>query len=1188
MRIESLEIQEFGKRRDLHLDGFSSRLNVVHGPNGSGKSTAIQFIRWMLFGNCDVQCQRYLQATGSGAAGTMSVVHDGLRRTLARQDDGTRYGRLAVDGGDHYTRQTNHMVSLLGDLDQVEFDQIFTPGLDHENSLPELVQTAIRRGFDLTSKVADSTHLVHLRQRLADCREQLVSLPWGQGLVSELKVRREDLRRQIDTAETRAIHKRNELQRGLDALAENLGRAEQELDQLRQMHSSRIRDVEARRQELERTCQAIEDARHDYVDQRHRELNELDGLASRWDGSLTDVTDRQNNVEAMIRERQLVAETSGRNSQETCPVQSLMQQLEVVNDRLLKLDRQYDPKNEMTWSGHSRDRRSTSMRGDNPMPSGRQADTLALGTEIGQLKAEAIRLCNLIQDGRVAEEHRELQMEKDQLQQIDGHVRRWMKMIESRRDALAHELDDALRHGVSVVSKNDVLEIAVAKDTVPKIAVPMDTVPKIAAAVDAVPRTTVPTDIDPRTEDLPRAESDCLESSKLLGVQHSCESVELIPPELDARLRHLIEERDSLARELDGVQKRVNKLLAQRRDLEQEVRGLRDDELHLLRSEVDRLDADIRVFQARDELQLEINQLECEIAQLDTEVHPSPILVQASRYVTRLTGGGFGDVSIDHVNEVSVRQTGGGLVPYSHMSRELKDQLYLSLCLALIEAYGRRGIEIPLVLNDLFVTIGSEHDQALAAVIEDFSQAGYQVVIFTRHRHVADLFGGSDVRILELVRHMAPAAETTDHVRFRHHHARELDVETTGDRVIVRREPRISTLASTEVMAPNIDNRKTSANASVREDNQTLQLASSIADTGLIDAEAVHHLQELGIQTVEDFLLESVTELANRLYALGLNDLPLRRWQDEVSMRCWSNNLRTDEARVLVACGITDISELAAMDEDDLFVRVSRFFDGDGNSQRSRDNDHAYTRQQVGRWIREAGRSRSQWNGFAARSRRRRNGGEGEDNFSMVNSSRSPRSRKNPKVSAGREDRETGTRRRSSDRGSSTARTRSNGSKERSSGDSTSKPESAPRFYLNLTDPIVDAPSIGAKTAERLLAANIQTVNDLLVASAATVARMIDYHRIKEATIVEWQQQAGLVCGVPRLRGHDAQILVACGVTQPAQLAASDVDTLWNQVRPFTQTNEGKRVVRNGKLPDRDEVADWVRWAQEARSVKAA
>ena len=33
---------------------------------------------------------------------------------------------------------------------------------------------------------------------------------------------------------------------------------------------------------------------------------------------------------------------------------------------------------------------------------------------------------------------------------------------------------------------------------------------------------------------------------------------------------------------------------------------------------------------------------------------------------------------------------------------------------------------------------------------------------------------------------------------------------------------------------------------------------------------------------------------------------------------------------------------------------------------------------------------------------------------------------------------------------------------------------------------------------------------------------------------------------------------------------------------------EGERIIRNGKKPDLDEVSDWIRWAQHARSLRAA
>ena len=144
------------------------------------------------------------------------------------------------------------------------------------------------------------------------------------------------------------------------------------------------------------------------------------------------------------------------------------------------------------------------------------------------------------------------------------------------------------------------------------------------------------------------------------------------------------------------------------------------------------------------------------------------------------------------------------------------------------------------------------------------------------------------------------------------------------------------------------------------------------------------------------------------------------------------------------------------------------------------------------------------------------------------------------------------------------------------------------RFYLNTSDSVANAPSIGPKTASRLAVANIRTVADLIGAVPAVAAELVDHNRITEETIVTWQRQAVLACRIPQLRGHDAQILVACGVQDPTELAAMDVDALWRVVQPFIETNEGKRIIRNGRAPDRHEVADWIRWAQSARSVKAA
>ena len=48
------------------------------------------------------------------------------------------------------------------------------------------------------------------------------------------------------------------------------------------------------------------------------------------------------------------------------------------------------------------------------------------------------------------------------------------------------------------------------------------------------------------------------------------------------------------------------------------------------------------------------------------------------------------------------------------------------------------------------------------------------------------------------------------------------------------------------------------------------------------------------------------------------------------------------------------------------------------------------------------------------------------------------------------------------------------------------------------------------------------------------------------------------------------------------------LERLWGKVAPFVATNQGKRIVRNGKSPDFEEVSAWIRWAGAARTLNAA
>ena len=138
---------------------------------------------------------------------------------------------------------------------------------------------------------------------------------------------------------------------------------------------------------------------------------------------------------------------------------------------------------------------------------------------------------------------------------------------------------------------------------------------------------------------------------------------------------------------------------------------------------------------------------------------------------------------------------------------------------------------------------------------------------------------------------------------------------------------------------------------------------------------------------------------------------------------------------------------------------------------------------------------------------------------------------------------------------------------------SMSESETRLKFYLDLDSPVVDAPSIGPRMATRLEEHGIITVQDLLNADSESLAEQMDNRRVDAETIIAWQQQAALVCQIPNLRGHDAQLLVACELVTPSELSTMDADTVLTQVLEVAQSKEGQRILRGSKEPDLEEVS---------------
>lgn len=142
------------------------------------------------------------------------------------------------------------------------------------------------------------------------------------------------------------------------------------------------------------------------------------------------------------------------------------------------------------------------------------------------------------------------------------------------------------------------------------------------------------------------------------------------------------------------------------------------------------------------------------------------------------------------------------------------------------------------------------------------------------------------------------------------------------------------------------------------------------------------------------------------------------------------------------------------------------------------------------------------------------------------------------------------------------------------------KPKAA-KGHLALKDDVEDAPEIGKKTAERLYAINIKTVQDLMEANPADVASQLNVSWLEANDIKRWQEECQLMIDIKVLYGHDAQILWNCGYKTKQQVASADPSKLFNKTLEFAKSKKGERIVPETSMPTIKEIEKWINSAKE-------
>jgi uncharacterized protein YhaN len=138
-------------------------------------------------------------------------------------------------------------------------------------------------------------------------------------------------------------------------------------------------------------------------------------------------------------------------------------------------------------------------------------------------------------------------------------------------------------------------------------------------------------------------------------------------------------------------------------------------------------------------------------------------LREASDYMSQLTSGRYTRIWTPLAHDILFVDTAEGQsLPVQVLSRGTREQLFVSLRLALVSAYGRRGIHLPMILDDVCVNFDAGRTRVACSVFREFARQGHQLLVFTCHEHVWQMFQEIKVDCRRIPNRHGETEETID------------------------------------------------------------------------------------------------------------------------------------------------------------------------------------------------------------------------------------------------------------------------------------------------------------------------------------------------------------------------------------------------------------------------------------------
>lgn len=320
---------------------------------------------------------------------------------------------------------------------------------------------------------------------------------------------------------------------------------------------------------------------------------------------------------------------------------------------------------------------------------------------------------------------------------------------------------------------------------------------------------------------------------------------------------------------------------------------------------------------------------------------------RASDYLAQLTDGQLVGLQLtEQGRDMLVLNRAGEALRLDSLTASQRDQVYLSLSLALVAANARRGVNLPVVLDDPFTRLDAHEAAALAAVLDHFSRQGHQILVFTSQRDAASRLAALGCRVEDLS-------------SLRHERVARCDAPATINiRTIEPVDQMPPTNPPTSAARPSHDPPSAGSRASTsRPARYNLELASHVGKAPSIGPKSAQHLLNAGIGTVANLLAVDPVEAARQIGSRQIKADTIRTWQCQARLVCEIPQLRAHEARLLAGIGVTSAAQITQLHPEELLARVTNFCNSKAGEKLVHDEQRPDLAQ-VTQWISRAERRR--------------------------------------------------------------------------------------------------------------------------------------------------------------------------------------------------------------------------------------